>query len=92
MEGKKVVPNSSFTPRAIWLSSSIFVFRALRVVQPWVREIPPSVYFPSSSPEMEPHVKKAEVGGGLTSFRILVSFDGELNAIGSFGFYFKFGS
>ena len=54
MEGRKVVPSSSLTPRAIWLSSSIFVLRAFAVVQPWVKEIPPSVYFPSNSPEMEP--------------------------------------
>ena len=40
------------------------MLRALRVVHPWVKEIPPSVYFPSSSPEIEPYRQIYMKGSG----------------------------
>ena len=60
--------------------------------------MPPSVYFPSSSPEMLPtHYQFMCLifwvslgGGGSTSFGVLRAFDGELDAVGCFSFYFEF--
>jgi len=64
------------------------------VVQPWVKEIPPSVYLPSSSPEIAPwgglECDDGAETGGTTDFGVLVALDGELDSIGGFGFHFEF--